>query len=60
MDEIISSGAGISLLLMSGVAIGLARRDLFSVGWLLVAVGLVFLNDALRTNGYGLIPDLTA
>ena len=60
MNEIISSAAGISLLLLFGVAIGLARRDLFSFAWLLAAAGLVFLNDALLTNGYGSIPDLTA
>ncbi len=60
MNEIISIGVVISLLLVFGVAIGAARRDLFSFGWLLVAAGLVALNDALLTNGYGFIPDMTA
>lgn len=48
----------IGLLLLAGGTIGLIRRDLFSFRWLLVAVGLVFLNDALLTRVYGLLPDL--
>lgn len=56
----IGVGGVLALLLVVGGAIGLARRDLFSFGWLLVAAGLVALNDALLTNGYGFIPDLTS
>ena len=60
MNGIIGIGGVVALLLVFGGAIGLARRDLFSVRWLLVAVALVALNDALLTNGYGFIPDLTS
>ena len=46
-----------AILILAGVALGLLGRKV-SVRWLLVAVGLVVLNDALLTNGYGLIPRL--
>ena len=46
-----------AILILVGVALGLLGRKV-SVRWLLVAVGLVVLNDALLTNGYGLIPRL--
>ena len=46
-----------AILILAGVALGLIGRKV-SVRWLLVAVGLVVLNDALLTNGYGLIPRL--
>ena len=46
-----------AILILAGVALGLLGRKV-SVRWLVVAVGLVVLNDALLTNGYGLIPRL--
>ena len=46
-----------AILILAGVALGLIGRKV-SVRWLVVAVGLVVLNDALLTNGYGLIPRL--
>ena len=46
-----------AILILAGVALGLIGRKV-SVRWLLVAVGLVVLNDALLTNGYGLIPQI--
>jgi membrane protease YdiL (CAAX protease family) len=48
----------LGLLLLVGGAIGLARRDAFSPRWLLIAAGLVALNDLLLTRGYGLLPEL--
>ena len=46
-----------AILILAGVALGLIGRKV-SVRWLVVAVGLVVLNDALLTNGYGLIPQI--
>ena len=46
-----------AILILAGVALGLLGRKV-SARWLVVAVGLVVLNDALLTNGYGLIPRL--
>lgn len=46
-----------AILILAGVALGLLGRKV-SVRWLVVAVGLVVLNDALLTNGYGLIPQI--
>ena len=60
MDAIVGAGSVLVLLLLLGIAISLARRDLFSFRWLLIAAGLVALNDALLTSGYGLILDLTS
>ena len=46
-----------AILILAGVALGLLGRKV-SARWLVVAVGLVVLNDALLTNGYGLIPQI--
>jgi membrane protease YdiL (CAAX protease family) len=56
VDGIIQTAAVIALLLMVGGAIGFTRRESFSLRWLLVAAGLVLLNDFLLTRGYGLLP----
>lgn len=45
-------------LLILGGLIGLIDRRRFDLRWLLLATGLVFLNDAALTRCYGLIPDL--
>jgi membrane protease YdiL (CAAX protease family) len=58
MDGFIGLLGTVALLLVVGTAIGLMRRALFSLRWLLVAAALVALNDALLTRGYGLLPDL--
>ncbi|WP_254603202.1 CPBP family intramembrane glutamic endopeptidase [Sphingomonas bacterium] len=48
----------IALLVGAGVVIGLWQRGRFAFKWLMVAAGLVILNDAMLTRGYGLIPRL--
>lgn len=58
MNGIISIAGVVAILLLAGGALGILRRREFSVGWLLVAAALVLVNDALLTNGYGLIPNL--
>ena len=58
MNEIIALAAILSLLLIAGAALGLMRRADFSFRWLLAAAALVAINDALLTNGYGLLPNL--
>lgn len=58
MNGIVTILAIVTLLLGAGTLIGLIRRDLFSFRWLVVAAGLVVLNDALLTRGYGRVPDL--
>ncbi len=58
MNGLVGLAATLGLLLATGCIIGLLRRDAFQLKWLLVAVALVALNDALLTNGYGHIPDL--
>lgn len=51
-DDLISIGAILLLLLVVGGALGVLQRGRFSFGWLLVAAGLVLINDALLTNFY--------
>lgn len=58
MDGVIEIAGVIALLLVVGGAVGLARRESFSLRWLLVAAGLVLLNDVLLTRGYGLLPHI--
>ncbi|MBL0767591.1 CPBP family intramembrane metalloprotease [Sphingopyxis sp. DHUNG17] len=48
----------IAMLLAAGFALGLARRSNFAPRWLFAAALIVFINDALLTNLYGLLPDL--
>lgn len=48
----------IALMLGAGVALGLVLPGRMSLRWLLVAAGLVLLNDAMLTNGYGLFPSV--
>lgn len=60
MDGIFTIGAILALFLAAGGAIALlSGRGEVSSRWLLAAAGLVLLNDALLTGGYGLLPDLS-
>lgn len=56
-DDLISIGSILLMLLVAGGLLGLTQRGKFSFGWLLVAAGLVLLNDALLTNLYRHVPD---
>ncbi|MFC5343321.1 type II CAAX prenyl endopeptidase Rce1 family protein [Brevundimonas staleyi] len=58
MNGLIGIAGVVVLLLIVGGVVGLVRRDKFSPGWLVVAAGLVVLNDLLLTNAYGLLPVL--
>jgi uncharacterized protein len=58
MDDVIAITGIVALLLLVGTAIGVARPGTVSPKWLLVAAGLVVLNDFLLTRGYGLLPRL--
>jgi membrane protease YdiL (CAAX protease family) len=58
MDGLISIVTIVVVLLASGTAVGLIRRDSFSLRWLLVAAALLFINDLLLTRAYGLIPSV--
>jgi membrane protease YdiL (CAAX protease family) len=51
-DDLISIGSILLMLLVIGGLLGLFQRGKFSFGWLLVAAGLVLLNDVLLTNLY--------
>lgn len=58
MDGLLSIGAILALLLSAGGVIAvLSGRGAVSFRWLLVAAGLVLLNDALLTRVYRLVPD---
>lgn len=58
MDSMVGTlGVG-AILLLAGGMLGLLNLRGFSFRWLLVAVALAVVNDAMLTNGYGLIPDL--
>ncbi len=58
VNGMIEVGGVLALLLIVGGMIGLADRKSFSPTWLLVAAGLVFVNDFLLSRGYGLLPHL--
>lgn len=58
MNGLIGIVGVIALLLIAGGIIGLTRRDQFAPKWLLVAAGLVILNDVMLTRAYGLLPYL--
>ncbi len=58
MNRAIDVAATLGLLLVVGVVVGLFDRKGFSLRWLLVAVGLVAINDFLLTRGFGLLPHL--
>ena len=58
MNALITIGAVLALLLSVGGLIGLARREVFSLRWLIAAAGLVLMNDFLLMRGYGSLPNL--
>jgi membrane protease YdiL (CAAX protease family) len=58
MDRVTEIAAVLALLLVVGGAIGFTQRRSFSLRWLLVAAGLVLLNDFLLTRGFRLLPHL--
>lgn len=58
MDQIISILGIIVLLFAAGGLIAIVGPRAVYWRWLLVAAGLVLLNDLLLTNAYGLLPDV--
>lgn len=58
MNAVIGICGVVAILLVVGTGLGLLDRERFSFRWLLVAAGLVVLNDFLLTNGYRLIPNV--
>lgn len=58
MNGLIGLAGTLALLLLVGGALGLIRRAGLSWRWLLLAAGLVALNDVMLTRAYGLLPDL--
>ena len=56
LDAMLQIGGIAFGLLIVGMAIGLADRANFRLGWLLAAVALVLFNDALVTNLFGSLP----
>lgn len=57
MDGLIALGGILAMLLAVGGLIGGADRRHFRFGWLLVAAGLVAIDDAMLTRFYGSLPD---
>ena len=58
MNGIISIAGVAGMLLVFGGLIGMTRRHLFAPKWLVVAAGLVILNDFMLTRAYELAPHL--
>lgn len=58
MNGFIGIAGVIALLLVIGGGLGMLLPGRVSWRWLLIAAGLVFLNDVLLTGAYGLLPDL--
>jgi hypothetical protein len=57
MDDVIGTAGVVVMLLLVGAVIGMTRPSAFAPRWLLIAAGLVILNDAMLTNFQGLLPD---
>jgi len=57
MDGLVGILGVVAILLVAGAILGGLGRKV-SVPWLLAGVALVVVNDAMLTNGYGLIPRL--
>ena len=57
MNGVISIAGVIGMLFVFG-GLGMTRRHLFAPKWLVVAAGLVILNDFMLTRAYGFIPNL--
>lgn len=58
MNGVVSIAGVIAMLLVFGGLLGMTRRQLFAPKWLIVAAGLVILNDFMLTRAYGLAPHL--
>lgn len=58
MNALIGLGGILLLLLAVGGLIGMLDRERFAPRWLLIAVVLVAINDALLTLVYGMVPNL--
>jgi len=58
VNGLIGLGATLLLLLLAGGLIGLFDRERFALRWLLVAVVLVAVNDAMLTRFWGAMPNL--
>lgn len=58
VNGVIGIAGVLGLLWLTGASVALVQRGGVSARWLLVASGLVLLNDVLLTNGYGLLPSL--
>lgn len=57
-DQVTAISTICCIVIVVGLALGLADRKNFSPGWLALATALVFANDAMLTRGFGLIADL--
>ncbi|WBH15951.1 CPBP family intramembrane glutamic endopeptidase, BDIM_20840 family [Sphingomonas radiodurans] len=58
MDGLVSIACIVAMLFAAGGVIALVRPGSVDWRWLAIAAGLVILNDALLTRGYGLLPEL--
>jgi membrane protease YdiL (CAAX protease family) len=58
MNGLIGLAGTLALFLVLGILIGILDRKHFSPLWLIIAVLLVAMNDALLTGVYGLLPDV--
>jgi len=56
-NGLIGLAGTLAILLGAGLAIGLVDRARFRPGWVVAGAGLVAINDACVTRGYGLMPD---
>lgn len=57
MNDVIGLGGLLALVVVLGISIGTLDRERFAPRWLMAAVLLVAMNDALLTYIYGLLPD---
>jgi hypothetical protein len=58
VNGVIGAAGVVAILLVVGTGLGLLDRKGFSFRWLLIAAGLVVLNDLMLTSGYRQIPRL--
>lgn len=58
MDGVYGIAGVLAILVCVGSLLGAFDRSRFSFRWLMVAAGLILLNDLLLTNGYGILPEI--
>lgn len=58
MDRVYGIAGVLAILVCVGSLLGAFDRSRFSFRWLMVAAGLILLNDLLLTNGYGILPEI--